>query len=216
VAFPPFDFCDAADPHQRGVDISVHALTKYPSGGGDVLMGSLVTRDEALHLQLKRSHMRMGLGVAANDAETVLRALPSIELRYRAQDQAARQLARWLQTRPEVVQVLHPALAGAPGHAHWQALCGARDLAAGLFSIALDPRYTPAQVDAFCDRLQLFRLGYSWGGAVSLAWPYDVPSLRSAALGTWLHRGGLVRLAIGLESVADLQSDLAQAFAALT
>jgi cystathionine beta-lyase len=214
LAFNGFDLAGGSG-QGGGVDIVIQALTKYPSGGGDVLMGSIVTRDEALHLQIKRTHMRMGLGVAANDAEAVLRALPSIELRYRAQDQAARELARWLQTRPEVEQVLHPALSGAPGHAHWQALCGERDLAAGLFSIALDPRYTPAQVDAFCDRLRLFRLGYSWGGPVSLALPYDVPSLRSAALGTWPYRGGLVRLAIGLESVADLQADLAQAFAAL-
>jgi cystathionine beta-lyase/cystathionine gamma-synthase len=77
-----------------GVDISVQALTKYPSGGGDVLMGSVITRDEALHLKLKLSHMRLGTGVGANDAETVLRSLPSIALRYRAQDQAARELAR--------------------------------------------------------------------------------------------------------------------------
>ncbi len=214
LAFNGFDLNGKAG-QGGGVDVVIQALTKYPSGGGDVLMGSIVTRDEALHLKLKLAHMRMGLGVAANDAEAVLRALPSIDLRYRAQDRAARQLARWLQTRPEVTQVLHPALAGAPGHAHWQALCGARDLAAGLFSIALDPRYTPAQVDAFCDRLRLFRLGYSWGGPVSLALPYDVPSMRSAALGTWRHTGGLVRLAIGLEAVPDLQADLAQAFEAL-
>ena len=215
LAFNGFDLAGA--PGQgAGADIVIQALTKYPSGSGDVLMGSIVTRDEALHLRIKLAHMRLGLGVAANDVEAVLRALPSIELRYRAQDQAARQLARWLQGRPEVSAVLHPALPGAPGHAHWQALCGARDLAAGLFSIVLDGRYSQAQVDRFCDSLRLFRLGYSWGGPISLVVPYDVPSMRSRGLGAWHQSGTVVRLAIGLEAVADLQADLAQALGALT
>ncbi len=196
---------------EGGADIVMQALTKYPSGGGDVLMGSITTRDEALHLKIKLTHMRLGLGVAANDAEAVLRSLPSIDLRYRAQDRAARELAVWLQGRPEVARVLHPALPGAPGHAHWQALCGRRDLAAGLFSVVLQPRFAPAAVDAFCDRLRLFKLGYSWGGHLSLVVPYDVPSMRSRTLGTWKEAGTLVRLAIGLESAADLQADLAQA-----
>src|SRR3954464_2654261 len=79
-----------------GADIVVQALTKYPSGGGDVLMGSVVTRDEELHHKMKFAHMRLGFGVGANDVETVLRSLPTIEIRYRAQDQAARRLADWL------------------------------------------------------------------------------------------------------------------------
>lgn len=194
-----------------GADIVVQALTKYPSGGGDVLMGSVVTRDEALHLKLKLTHMRLGWGVGANDAETVLRSLPSLELRYRAHDQAARQLARWLQGRPEIAQVLHPALEGSPGHAHWKALCGERDLAAGLFSVVIDPRYGREQVDGFCDALRLFKLGYSWGGPVSLVVPYDVPTMRSAQLGTWTHQGILVRFSIGLEAAEDLRADLGQA-----
>jgi cystathionine beta-lyase len=193
----------------------VHALTKYPSGGADLLMGSIVTRDEALHLKIKMTHMRMGWGVGANDAETLLRSLPSLDLRYRAQDRSARQLARWLQSRREVVQVLHPALEGSPGHAHWKALCGEDGLAAGLFSIVLDARYDSAQVDGFCDRLRLFKLGYSWGGAISLAVPYDVPAMRSAQLGTWPHQGTLVRFSIGLEATGDLQADLGQALAGL-
>ncbi|RYY60727.1 MAG: cystathionine beta-lyase, partial [Comamonadaceae bacterium] len=150
-----------------------------------------------------------------NDAEVLLRALPSLEVRYRAQDASARQLARWLQARPEIAQVLHPALEGSPGHDHWKAMCGADGLAAGLFSIVFDARFTSAQVDAFCDRLALFRLGYSWGGAVSLVVPYDIPSMRSAALGTWKHEGTLVRFSIGLEATEDLQADLAQALAGL-
>lgn len=93
LAFNGFDL--AGEPGSgQGADIVVQALTKYPSGGGDVLMGSVVTRDEALHLRIKQAHMRLGLGVAANDAEAVLRSLPSIALRYRAHDQAAREVAR--------------------------------------------------------------------------------------------------------------------------
>eukprot|EP01041_Mallomonas_annulata_P025519 gene25519-46573_t len=91
LAFKPFDLLgDAHGAGEQGslaVDISAHALTKYPSGGGDVLMGSVITRDAALHLKIKLCHMRLGLGVAANDAETVLRSLPSIDLRYKAHDQ---------------------------------------------------------------------------------------------------------------------------------
>jgi len=210
LAFNAFDLLPGAG-EPLAVDIAVQALTKYPSGGGDVLMGSVVTRDEALHHRLKLTHMRGGWGVGANDAEAVLRALPSIALRYRAHDAAARQLAAWLRSRAEVAQVLHPALDGAPGHAHWRALCGRQDAAAGLFSVVLDARFDSARVDAFCDRLRLFRLGYSWGGPVSLVVPYDVPSMRPA----WPHGGVLVRFSIGLEAVEDLRADLEQALVAL-
>ena len=230
IAFKPFDLMPSAS-ENLGVDISVHALTKYPSGGGDVLMGSVVTRDASLHLKIKLTHMRLGLGVAGNDAELVLRALPSIMLRYRAHDMAARQLATWCQSRPEFAQVLHPALARSSGHAHWQALCdtgGAGTVgnagnganaansgnAAGLFSVILKAEFTQGQVDAFCDALKLFKLGYSWGGPMSLVVPYDLASMRIA----WpahLARGTLVRFSIGLEAVPDLQADLAQALDAM-
>jgi cystathionine beta-lyase len=198
-----------------GADIVVQALTKYPSGGGDVLMGSIVTRDDELHQRLKLTHMRVGWGVGANDAEAVLRSLPSMELRYRAHDQTARQLAAWLRGRPEVAQLLHPAFEGSPGHEHWKALCGEDGAAAGLFSVVFDERYSAAQVDAFCDALQLFKLGYSWGGPMSLVVPYDVPAMRSAQLGTWKHKGVLVRFSVGLEAVEDLQADLEQALGVL-
>lgn len=212
LAFQGFDLVPGEG---LGVDISVQALTKYPSGGGDVLMGSIVTRDEKLHQRIKLTHMRVGWGVGGNDAEAVLRSLPSVALRYRAHDAAARQLAQWLAARPEVAQVLHPALPGSPGHAHWEALCGAQGLAAGLFSIVFDPRFATQQVDAFCDALALFKLGYSWGGPVSLVVPYDIPSMRSAQLATWPHKGVLVRFSIGLEDAQDLQADIAQALEAL-
>jgi cystathionine beta-lyase len=211
LAFAPFDFHGSG----QGVDISVHALTKYPSGGGDVLMGSVVTRDARLHQALKLTHMRMGWGVGVGDVETLLRALPSIALRYEAHDRSARELARWLEGREEIAQVLHPALPGSPGHEHWLRLCGAADRAAGLFSVVFDERYSAEQVDRFCDGLQLFRLGYSWGGPISLVVPYDIGLMRDASVARWPHKGTLVRFSVGLEAAEDLQADLAQALAAL-
>ena len=191
---------------EHGIDVVMQALTKYPSGGGDVLMGSVTTQDAALHERLKLTHMRLGLGVGANDAEAVLRGLPSMALRYAAQDSAARQLAQWLATRPEVAQVLHPALPGAPGHEHWARHCTA---AAGLFSLRFRDDIADERVHAFCDALRLFKLGYSWAGPLSLVVPYEVAQLRGGG------RGVLVRLSMGLEAVADLQADLAQALQSL-
>lgn len=215
LAFKPFDLLTdgVTGEGSLAVDISAHALTKYPSGGGDVLMGSVITRDAALHLKIKLCHMRLGLGVAANDAETVLRSLPSIALRYAAHDQTARALAAWWQAQPQCAQLMHPAFEGAPGHAHWQALCdrnSGHGLAAGLFSVMIDARFSQAQVDAFCDALKLFKIGYSWGGPVSLVVPYDIATMRS----TWpghLRPGTLVRFSTGLESARDLILDLHQA-----
>ena len=211
LAFAPFDLLGDGT---LGVDISAHALTKYPSGGGDVLMGSITTRDAGLHMKIKLTHMRLGLGVGANDAEAVLRALPSIGLRYRAHDQVARALAQWLHQQPAIAQVLHPGLAGSPGHVHWQALCGrangGQGAAAGLFSVMIDARYTQQQVDAFCDGLRLFKLGYSWGGPMSLVVPYQLSGMRSRPT-PHLRPGTLVRFSIGLESEQDLRADLQQA-----
>jgi cystathionine beta-lyase len=194
---------------ELGADISVQALTKYPSGGGDVLMGSVVTCDEALHHLVHFCHMRVGYGVAGNDAELVLRGLGSMALRYAAQDSATRTLAAWLQQQPQIEAVLHPALAGSPGHATWQRDCSA---AACLLSIVFKAGYPQAEVDRFCDSLQLFKLGYSWAGPMSLCAPYDVPAIRTTP---WPFQGGLVRFSIGLEAVADLQADLANALAAM-
>ena len=203
LAFNPFDLGDGL-----GADVSVQALTKYPSGGADVMMGAVTTLDDALYLQLKLSHMRQGSGVGANEVELVLRSLPSIELRYDAQDASARAIADWCTTRAEIARVLHPALPESPGHANWSKLCRR---AAGLFSIVFDERYTLAQVDAFVDALRIFRIGYSWAGPASLAVPYDLAAMR----GQW-QGGPLVRLSIGLENVGDLIADLDQALATLT
>lgn len=193
----------------KGVDISVHALTKYPSGGADVLMGSVVTRDEALHQQIKLTHMRMGLGVGGNDVEAILRGLPSLPLRYAAHDAATRQIAHWLSQRTEFSQVLHPALPLSPGHSFWAQTCCA---AGGLVSVVLADRYTREQADAFVDALRLFKIGYSWGGPVSLAVPYRLKYMRTL---DGAPDGVLIRLAIGLERVEDLLADLDQALSVL-
>lgn len=190
---------------ELGLDISVQALTKYPSGGADVLMGSVVTRDEALHHLVHFCHMRVGYGVGGNDAELVLRGLNSMALRYAAQDAATRELAGWLAGQPQIATVLHPALPGSPGHDVWKRDCKG---AACLMSAVFKPEFTQARVDRFCDSLKLFKLGYSWAGPMSLCAPYDIAALRTTP---WPHKGGLVRFSVGLEAVADLQADIAQA-----
>lgn len=201
LAFCPFD---------HDVDISVHALTKYPSGGGDVLMGSIVCQDDALFDRLKITHGQLGIGVAANDVELVLRNLPSLALRYDAQDYSGKMLAMWCATQPEIAQVLHPALPESAGHAYWQQVCGATERAAGLFSVMFASHYGQAQVDAFCDALRLFKIGYSWGGPISLVMPYPLSAIRQQPT-PHLVQGHLVRFSVGLEQVADLQADLQQA-----
>ena len=205
LAFDPFDL--GAEGEALGADISIQALTKYPSGGADLLMGAVTTRDPDLHQRLKATHMRMGWGVASNDVEAVLRSLPSLALRYSAQDRAGRELAAWWGKRPEITAVLHPALPGSPGHAHWAALCSQ---AAGLFSVVFDARFAGPRVDAFIDALKLFRIGYSWAGPVSLAVPYDLKAIRPASGRTNM----LVRFSLGFEAVDDLIADCAQALEA--
>lgn len=191
-----------------GADIVMHALTKYQSGGADLLMGAVITQDRALNEQLAQAHMRLGLGVGADDAYLVMRGLPSMKLRFEAHDASARKLAAWLKARPEIAKVLHPAFEDCPGHAHWQ-----RDFkgAGGLFSVLFDPRYTEEQTDRFVDALTLFGLGYSWGGPNSLVMPYRIRAIRSQ----WQEQGVLVRFNVGLEDTDDLIADIAQALAQL-
>jgi cystathionine beta-lyase len=216
LAFAPFDLLPGSDA-PLGVDISAHALTKYPSGGGDVLMGSVITRNAALHIKLKLTHMRFGIGVGMNDVESVLRSLPTMALRYRAHDVTTRALAQWAQSQSEFVQVLHPSLEASPGHHQWKALCTnaqGEDGAACLFSVIVDARFSQEKVDAFCDSLQLFRLGYSWAGPISLVVPYELATMRKG----WpahLLPGTLVRFSVGLEALEDLQIDIAQALRSL-
>jgi len=154
--------------------------------------------------------MRLGYGVAGNDAELVLRGLNSMALRYAAQDTATRAVARWMQDQPQVTAVLHPALPGSPGHEAFKRDCTA---AACLFSVVFKPEFTQTHIDRFCDSLKLFKLGYSWAGPMSLCAPYDISALRTT---NWPHKGGLVRFSVGLEAVQDLQADLAQALSKMS
>jgi cystathionine beta-lyase len=193
---------------EHGADIVMQALTKYQSGGSDVLMGAVTTRDKDLNHRIEMAHMRLGFGVSADDTYLVLRSLPTMKLRFDAHDAGARQVAEWLKSRPEIASVLHPALPGGPGHEIWK-----RDFtgAGGLFSVLFDPRYTEAQTDRFVDSLTLFKIGFSWGGAHSLCVPYRMKTMRK----NWTHQGQLVRFNIGLEDPRDLIADIEQAFAAL-
>ena len=199
LAFRAFD---------HGVDIVMQALTKYHSGGSDVLMGAVITRSKDLHHKIERAHMRLGMGVSADDTFLVLRGLPTMKLRFEAHDRSAREIAAWLKSRSEMTHILHPAFDDCPGHATWK-----RDFtgAGGLFSVLFDPRFTEAQTDRFIDSLKLFKIGYSWGGSNSLAVPYRIAAMRSH----WPHQGQLVRLNIGLEDTRDLIADLEQALATL-
>jgi len=197
----------AFKPFEHGVDISVQALTKYQSGGSDVLMGATITANAALHAKLKLARMRCGIGVSVDDCSLVLRSLPSMQARFDAHSKSALSLAQWLKARPEIAAVLHPQLPDCPGYASF-----VRDFtgAGGLFSVIFDARYSAEQIDRFVEALALFAIGWSWGGACSLAMPYDVASMRTA----WAHRGTLVRFYIGLEDEADLRADIERAMRA--
>ncbi len=193
---------------EHGVDIIMQALTKYQSGGSDVLMGAVITRDQELHTRLQLAHMRLGFGVGMDDVYMVLRNLPSMQLRFNAHDRSARKIAAWLVVRSEISKVLHPAFPDCPGHDVWQ-----RDFtgAAGLFSVLFDAKYGETQTDRFVDSLKLFKLGYSWGGAHSLCVPYRMQHMRA----NWAESGILVRFNIGLEDTQDLIADIEQALARL-
>lgn len=199
IAFPAFD---------HGVDIVMQALTKYQSGGSDVLMGAVITRNRALHERLAMAHMRLGFGVGADDAYLVLRSLPTLQLRFEAHDAAAGKVAEWCVGRPEIARVLHPGLPDCPGHDIWR-----RDFsgAGGLFSVVFDSRFSEAQTDRFIDSLKLFRIGYSWGGVHSLCVPYRMQGMRRR----WAEKGQLVRFYIGLEDPQDLIADIASALGQL-
>ena len=214
LAFNAFDLTPGQVAEPMGVDITIHALTKYPSGGGDVLMGSIITRNDALARTIKLSHMRLGTGVGANDVETLLRSLPTLEMRYTSQDQNAREIAIWCENQPVFAQVLHPALPKSPGHINWQKLCVGEQYpkgrAAGIFSVVVDAQFSTTQVDAFCDALRIFKIGYSWAGPMSLVVPYQKQNIRTLPA-PHLKLGTVVRFCIGFEDVADLQADIEQA-----
>lgn len=189
-------------PLEHGVDISLQALTKYVGGHSDVFMGSAAARDPKLVRQLADGVNHMGWAVSGEDAYAMLRGLRTLPVRMARQSESGLAIAAWLRDQPEVAQVLHPALPGAPGHALWT-----RDYtgACGLFSIVLKPGATEA-VNAFLDSLKLFGLGFSWGGFESLAIWCD-PQLKVRKF-AYDYGGPLIRLHVGLESPDDLIADL--------
>ncbi|THD80903.1 MAG: cystathionine beta-lyase [Phenylobacterium sp.] len=192
-------------PLAHGVDLSIQALTKYVGGHSDLFMGSAAASDPKLVRALTDGVIHMGWSVSPEDAYQMLRGLRTLPVRMARHHESGLAVARWLAEQPEVTQVLHPALPGAPDHALWK-----RDYsgACGLFAFVLTPGPNTA-VDAFLDALALFGLGFSWGGFESLAINCD-PQLKARKLARD-YGGPLIRLHIGLEDAGDLIADLRQA-----
>jgi cystathionine beta-lyase len=196
-------------PLAHGVDISVQSLTKYVCGHSDVFMGSAATRDAAIGRALQNAVRDFGWSVSPDDAYQMLRGLRTLSARLERHGASGLEVAAWLARHPAVAEVLHPALPGAPGHEIW-----ARDYegTAGLFAIVLRP-VSPEAVATFLDALQLFGLGFSWGGFESLALNGD-PQLSSRDHEP-VRPGPIIRLNIGLEAPKDLIADLDRALARL-
>ena len=196
-------------PHEHGVDLAIEAGTKYLSGHSDLLLG-LVSANAAWWPRLHAYVDLYGIPPGPEDCFLALRGLRTMELRLREAERQALELARWLETRPEVARVIHPALPHHPGHAIWK-----RDFlgSSGLFSVILKPA-SEAAVAAMLDGLELFGLGYSWGGYESLIIPFDCTTYRTAT--RWVQKGPALRLQVGLEDVEDLREDLARGFERLT
>lgn len=209
LAFNAFDFGST----HLSVDITVHALTKYPSGGGDILMGSVVTRDQKLHHKLFRMHAIQGIAISGDDAAQIQRSLPSMQLRYKQQSESAVTLFTWLKQQDCFAQVLHPSDIDAAGHRYWKEVC-VDGQSAGLVSVIFKPEYTMENIRNFCDALSLFKLGFSWGGPLSLVMLYNLKDMR-VLQHKHLKEGLLVRFCIGLEHPQDLIQDIAQAIQSL-
>ena len=195
-------------PLEHGVDLSIQAGTKYIGGHSDVMLGTVSANDTAA-ANLKNTVRFSGLCVGPDDVYLGLRGLRTLAVRLDRHFQSGLAVARWLEQRPEVLRLLHPAMASHPGHALWK-----RDFAgaSGLFSVVLKPVPQKA-VYAFLDELRLFGIGASWGGYESLAIPFDCTPIRTAT--RWAPGGPGVRFHIGLEAVEDLLADLEGGFAAL-
>ena len=192
---------------EQGVDISMQAATKYIGGHSDIMFGTISANEKAWPLIAEGIRL-LGVCAGPDDVFLALRGVRTLGVRLAQHHRSGLEMARWLAARPEVIDVLHPALESHPGHAIWK-----RDFtgASGLFSIVLQPR-PQAAVDAMLDTLTLFGMGYSWGGFESLAIPFDCASYRTAT--RWAPGGPTLRLHIGLENVEDLKADLQRGFAA--
>ncbi|HEY1386267.1 MAG TPA: cystathionine beta-lyase [Dongiaceae bacterium] len=196
-------------PPKFGVDIAVYAATKYIGGHSDMMMG-IVTCPARLHHQIaKMAHGTLGHAVSADDCYQALRGLRTLHARLMQHQETALTLARWLQARPEVEQVLHPALPGTPGHEFWKRDIGA---SSGLFGVVLKP-CPPERIDAMLNGMRLFGMGYSWGGYESLMVPAGLTASRSAR--PWHAVGRTVRIHAGLEDPVDLIADLEDGLARL-
>ncbi len=201
VYFRPLDF---------GVDISIHAATKYPAGHSDILMGT-VSANAKHWEQLKEANITLGICGAPDDAYQVLRGLRTMGIRLERHNESALALAKWLEGREEVAKVLHPALPSFKGHDIWK-----RDFkgASGIFSFVLkvdSAEHYKAKAHAFLDALSIFGLGWSWGGFECLAVHVNLNDRRIAKAP---EGGPLIRLQIGLEDVADIKADIERGFAA--
>jgi cystathionine beta-lyase len=201
---------NAFQPFTHGVDVSIQALTKYPAGHSDVLLGSVTVAEEAHWHRVRDFALLMGLYASPDDCWLCLRGLRTMAVRLERQEASGLAVASWLAQRPEVARVLHPALPGAPGHDLWQ-----RDFtgACSLFGVVFRPDYSVVDTHRFAEALTLFGIGASWGGYESLVLPTTGFVSRTAGSGDL--GGPAVRLHVGLEDVADLIADLERALAGM-
>ncbi|WP_354643015.1 cystathionine beta-lyase [Kitasatospora camelliae] len=197
-------------PLALGADVVVHSATKYLTGHADSILGAIVCTEDT-YATVRGAAIRLGQCAGADDVYLGLRGIRTLGVRLQQHQRQAVELATWLRDRPEVVEVVYPALPGDRGHRLWQ-----RDFtgAAGLFGVVLDGRFGKPAVDAMLDRLHLFGLGHSWGGFESLMVPAD--SLAHRLPGTRRPAGTLLRVHAGFEDPADLLADLDHAFTELT
>jgi cystathionine beta-lyase len=197
-------------PFAHGCDISIQAATKYIGGHSDIILGAVTVANDADWRRLRDAATALGQYASPDDCWLALRGIRSLGVRLRHQMESGLEIARWLEQRPEVLRVLHPALPGSPGHEIWK-----RDFtgASSLFGVVLNPRYDVDAVGAMIDVMTLFGIGASWGGFESLILPTSGTISRSA--GTGQFGGEMMRIHIGLEDVADIKADLTRGFAKL-
>ncbi len=196
-------------PFSHGVDVAIEAGTKYLVGHSDAMIGAIVT-SEAHYRRVKTTAAILGAAPGPDDCYLALRGIRTLAVRLARHRETALRLAEWLKSRAEVARVLHPAFPGCPGHEVWR-----RDFtgASGLFSIVLAKRHDEAALARMLDGMELFKMGYSWGGYESLILPADPAPFRTAA--PWQAPGPLIRLHAGLEDADDLIADLEASFTRL-